>query len=153
MKADALVNLKPGQKDELFSRLYMNRSELRFVIFDEHGKIPHNDPALNGILQLPNTRLTSDSYDAAVKKYAIPKSVSILFLTPDETFRRAPDLFIKAVQLKNRVGEIEFGRLLAMNGGSLPEVREQNGVFDPPDSFLATLEQQSLADFVVAYAA
>ncbi len=58
MNANVLATLKPEQKDELFSRLFMSRNELRLVVFGE-GKIP-NDAALNSILDLPNVRLTSD---------------------------------------------------------------------------------------------
>ena len=154
MDADILAALKPQQADELFSRLFMNRSELRLVVFDEHGQIPNNNPAFSAILRLPNTKITSDTrYQSAAKKYGIPNGPNILFLTPGETFRRTSDKFIKAVLLKNRIGEIEFARLLAMNGGVLPNVHEENGVFDPPNDLLASIGQEQLASLVVAYAA
>ena len=70
-------------------------------------------------------------------------SPDILFLTPGELFRQAPDKFIKAVLLENRVGEIKFARLLAMKGGVLPDVHEENGLFNPPSDLLAGISHKT----------
>jgi len=155
MGADVLAALNPQQKRELFSRLFMNRSELRLVVFDAaRGHMPAHDPAINAILRLPNTVLTPETaYENAAKIYGIPKAWSILFLTPGQDFRSAPGVLLKAVLLKQQIGEFEFARLLAANNGIFPGVHEKNGVFEPPQDLLATISQEALASLVVAYAA
>ncbi len=152
INADMLAGLSPAQADELFSRLYLNKTDLRLVVFNENGQVPLT-PAFNAILKLPNVFKTSGSdYNAAGEKYGFPNSVSVLFLNPGEIFQPKSNL-LKAVLLKKRAGEIEFARLLAFNGGKLPEASEENGVFDPPASFLSDLDQRILSTLVIAYSA
>jgi len=153
INSDVLAQLEASQKDELFSRLYLNKSGLRLVVFNERGQIPPADTALRAILKLANVFSTSEtSYAAAGEKYGFPGTSRILLMLPGEELKEAGTL-VKGVRLKKAAGEIEFARLLAMNGGSLPNVPEENGVFDPPGGFLAELDRKILSDLVIAYAA
>jgi ADP-ribose pyrophosphatase YjhB (NUDIX family) len=154
MKADTLAALNDDQKRELFSRLFANRSELRLVIYDEHGQIPVRDPAINAIVRLPNTTVSSEaSYESEARKYGGPNALSILFLAQGEAFRHEPGKLLKAVLLKRRAGEFEFARLLAVNDGVFPGAHEENGVFDPPGDLLNAISRENLASLVVAYSA
>jgi len=149
--ADDLAKLSSAQKDELFAALYLHRSELRLVAFNDHGQIRGEDPALNAILKLSNARFVSETSYAASAKYGIPKGVNVLLIK--DAARYAPRAEIRAVLLKERAGEIEFARRLAMNGGFLPEAKEGNGIIDAPDSVFAELARSKLRLRVIAYAA
>jgi|GEM_PF-5938741 len=150
--AEALASLDSSGRDELFSRLYLNKSNLRLVIFNERNQLPEN-PAFNAIVKLSNVFVTAEeNFETAAEKYGFRAAAAVLFLKPGEVFK--PKLkFLKGVLLKNQAGEIEFARLLAFNGGSLPNVPEENGVFNPPADFLSDLNQRILSALVVAYSA
>ncbi len=151
MTAEMLTNLSPAEKNELFSTLYLHRNELRLVLFGDHKKIP-NDPALNAILKLPNTRTVSGNSLADAEKAASPQGTRILFLAQGQNFRSESNQ-TKAVRLSNQPGEIEFARLLLVNGGFLPGVTEKHGVVEAPSSLLAEIVRSELRYRVVSYAA
>lgn len=152
INAGKLAVMSPAQADELFSRLYLNRNSLRLVIFNERNQLPKT-PAFNAIAKLSNVFITEEeNFETAAEKYGFPAAAAVLFLTPGEFFQPKLKL-LKGVLLKNQAGEIEFARLLAFNGGTLPDVPEENGVFNPPAAFLSDLNQRILSDLVIAYSA
>lgn len=150
VRAADLTAMSPSSADELFSRLYLNRKKLRLVIFEEGP--PLDSPALRALLKLPNVFKGGTASDPLkALKYAFPDAGAVLLLGEGQRFVQIPRL--AAVRLKHQAGEIEFARRLAFNGGSLPDVRSQAGVFDPPAELLAQLQQKILNSLVVAYAA
>ena len=153
MDADVLAALNPAQKDEIFSRLYQNRSGLRLIVFNEHGQIADSDRALNAILKLPNIRLTLESsYEEALKKFGLPGGRIVLFLRPGQELGGLTYPLLNGVLLKESPGTFIFGEKLLAGNAPLG-VPNKNGVFDPPESLLSSLSQQNLAYLAVAYAA
>lgn len=152
ISAPALASLTPEGMDELFSRLYLNRADLRLIVFRD--RFPDTSSrALKALLKLPNAFVTSETdYSAAVQKLGIPGAPAVLLLQAGESLRSGEKL-VKGVLLKKQAGEIEFAKMLAFNGGTLPNIPEENGVYNPPAEFLSGLQERILSALVVAYSA
>lgn len=159
MDADDAAALTSRQKDELFSALYMNRSELRLVLYDNRGQLD-TDKSLKAITKLSNTFTSSGAASKAMKRYGIPKSMIVSISNQENSAKAQGALGVKLrgnmkfVRLKKEVGKIILAELLARNGALWNDLIEKDGFVEPrTEGVLATIARQRLAHMVVAYAA
>lgn len=153
--ANDLADLTREQQDELVKVIETSQSELRLVIYDDHGQIPLG-PAFDTLLRLNNVFFSHDTVSNAYRKYGIPESAGVNLSKEDRGKENVVGMLpprIKSIRLKEEVGRIAFARLLIVNGGQLPGVTEVNGFIEPSQEMLSFIQQEYLNHLVIAYAA
>ncbi len=158
MSAEDLTKLTQPQQEELYKMLYMNRSQVRLVVYNDQGKMEAS-PVLDSLFKLDNVSRTNTNADLAFRRYGLPKRMNIHLskegraVNPREEFSPEELSHIKFFRV-NQIGVIASTLLYAQRGFQEGQgFTEQNGFVIPTRALLAALEQQYLSQLVFAIAA
>ncbi len=158
MRAGELAGFSPEQAEELFEMASINRSEVRFVIYERHEEMP-DTRAIQAFLKLSNVKITSSGAEPALKRYGIPHGFNIDLSGETNRANLKKDFgaslrgHLEFVLLRKQPGQIAAAILFLKNRGILRGMSKEGDFWVAGFELSAEISRKLLSDLVVAYSA